>query len=48
MNSRAASWALRHKHIFPVDERELKGMALSDQIVIGASEEDDDLGINIL
>ena len=48
MNSRAASWALRHKHVFPVDERELKGMSLSDQIVIGSSEEDDDLGINLL
>jgi ubiquitin-protein ligase len=48
MNSRAASWALRSKHMFPIDDRPLKGSSLSDQIVIGAAEEDDDLGINIL
>ena len=47
MNSRAASWALRHKHLFPVDSRRLKGRSVEDLIVIGESEEDD-LGITIL
>ena len=48
MNSRAASWSLRHKHLFPIDGRPLKGASLVDQIVLGASEEEDDLDINIL
>ena len=47
MNSKAASWALRHKHLFPVDRRALKGQSLEDMIVLG-EEESDDLGINIL
>ena len=49
MNSRAASWAMRNKSIFPIDGRPLKGSSLADQIVLGAAEDgDDDLGINIL
>ncbi len=48
MNSRAASWALRNKRIFPIDRRPLKGKSLTDQIKIGLDEESDDLGINIL
>lgn len=47
MNSRAASWSLRHKHLFPIDKRELKGQSLSDLIILG-DEETDDLDINIL
>jgi hypothetical protein len=48
MNSRAAAWALRNKHLFPVDKRDLKGESLEDRIVIMMDEEADDLGINIL
>ncbi len=48
MNSRAATWALRNKRIFPVDRRPLKGRSLQDQIKIGLDEEPNDLGINIL
>jgi ubiquitin-protein ligase len=47
MNSKAASWALRNKRLFPVDRRSLKGRSLEDLIVLGESEEDD-LGITIL
>lgn len=47
MNSRAAAWALRHKHLFPIDSRPLKGESLEDQIVIGIDEEPNDLGIKI-
>lgn len=47
MNSKAASWALRNRHLFPVDKRQLKGESLADLIVLG-EEETDDLGINIL
>lgn len=47
MNSKAATWALQHKTLFPVDRRELKGRALSDLIRIGEAEADD-LSINIL
>ncbi|MEM7113521.1 MAG: ubiquitin-conjugating enzyme E2 [Chloroflexota bacterium] len=47
MNSKAASWALRNRHLFPVDNRPLKGESLADLIVLG-EEETDDLGINIL
>jgi len=50
MNSKAAAWANRHKHLFPIDSRPLKGRALSDQIVIGEAEEEtsDDIGIKLL
>ena len=48
MNSKAASWAIRHKRLFPVDRRPLKGKSLEDQIKIMVDEEPDDLGINIL
>jgi hypothetical protein len=48
MNSKAAAWALRNKHNFPVDSRPLKGRSLEDEIVIMIDEEPDDLGINIL
>ena len=48
MNSRAASWALRHKRMFPVDRRPLKGKSIEDQIKIVIDEDSDDLGINIL
>ncbi|MAT98446.1 MAG: hypothetical protein CL608_14980 [Anaerolineaceae bacterium] len=47
MNSKAAAWALRHKQIFPIDRRSLKGQSLEDLIVLG-EEESDELGINIL
>jgi ubiquitin-protein ligase len=47
MNSRAATWALRNKRIFPIDERDLKGQSVADMIVLG-EEESDDFGINIL
>jgi ubiquitin-protein ligase len=47
MNSKAASWALRHKNLFPVDRRALKGQSLEDLIVLG-EEESDEFNINIL
>jgi hypothetical protein len=47
MNSKAATWALQRKSLFPVDRRDLKGQSIADLIVIGA-EESDDFGINIL
>lgn len=47
MNSRAAAWSLKNKHLFPIDKRELKGEALADRIILG-EEEIDDLDINIL
>jgi ubiquitin-protein ligase len=48
MNSKAAAWSLRHKHLLPVDKRPLKGQSIADQIVIRLDEAEDDLGINIL
>lgn len=48
MNSRAALWANRNKHLFPVDKRPLKGESISDQIKIGAEEDSDDYGIKLL
>jgi ubiquitin-protein ligase len=45
MNSKAAQWALRNPQLFPIDNRELKGRSLSDLIVLGETEEDDDLSI---
>lgn len=48
MNSRAATWALRNKRHFPVDDRPLKGRSLEDKIVIMDSEDVDDVNINIL
>lgn len=47
MNSRAAAWSMRHKHLFPVDSRPLKGQSLADQIVIGVGEPEEDLDLNI-
>lgn len=47
MNSKAALWANRHRHLFPVDSRALKGESISDQIIIG-EEESDDFGIKLL
>ena len=47
MNSRAATWALRNKRLFPIDDRDLKGQSVADMIILG-EEESDDLGINIL
>jgi ubiquitin-protein ligase len=47
MNSKAAAWALRHKNLFPVDSRSLKGKSLEDLIFLGETETDD-LDINIL
>lgn len=47
MNSKAAAWALRHKNLFPVDQRSLKGQSLEDLIILG-EEESDDININIL
>jgi ubiquitin-protein ligase len=48
MNSKAAVWARRHEHLFPIDARPLKGQSISEQIVIGAEEDSDDLGIKLL
>lgn len=48
MNSRAAAWSVRNKHLFPIDPRPLKGHSLEDQIVIRVDEAEDDLGITIL
>lgn len=49
MNSKAAAWALRNKHRFPIDDRELKGASSwANDIVIGSSENADDLDIKIL
>lgn len=49
MNSKAAQWSLRNKHLFPIDDRELKGATIvSDQIVIGETEDADDLEIKLL
>lgn len=48
MNSKAAAWALRHKNLFPVDQRGLKGQSLEDLIVIGEEDASDDFSINIL
>lgn len=47
MNSKAATWALQRKSMFPIDGRELKGMALSELIKLG-DEESDEFGINLL
>ncbi len=47
MNSRAASWALRNKRLFPIDNRDLKGASLADMIVLG-EEETDEFGITFL
>ena len=49
MNSKAAAWAIRNRHRFPIDDRELKGSnRLFNQIVIGETDLSDDLDINIL
>ena len=49
MNSKAAAWAMRNKHRFPIDDRELKGAtSWANDIVIGMSEDADDLDIKIL
>ena len=47
MNSRAATWALRNKNLFPIDDRNLKGQSITDMIILG-EEETDDFGINLL
>ena len=47
MNSRAATWALRNKNLFPIDDRDLKGQSVADMIILG-EEETDDFGINLL
>lgn len=46
MNSKAAQWAQRNRHIFPVDDRDLKGGSLSDLIQIGEEEDASDFEIN--
>lgn len=48
MNSKAAAWAKRNTHLFPVDTRPLKGESLEDKIVIMLGEDEDDLDINLL
>lgn len=48
MNSKAAAWALRNKHRFPVDDRDLKGALLDNLIVLGETEKGDDLDIKFL
>jgi len=48
MNSKAAAWAMRHKRLFPIDSRSLKGQSLTDLITIGEEEATDELSINIL
>lgn len=48
MNSAAASWALRNRRLFPIDDRPLKGQSLADMIVLGEEEEEsDDIAIKI-
>ncbi len=47
MNSRAATWALRNKRLFPIDDRDLKGQSIADLIILG-DEESDELDINLL
>lgn len=47
MNSKAAVWAQQNRNLFPIDKRPLKGRSLSDLIVIGESEEGDDLDIKL-
>lgn len=47
MNSKAATWALQRKTLFPIDRRDLKGQAISDLIKIGDGDSDE-FGINIL
>lgn len=48
MNSLAASWARRNRHLFPVDKRKLKGATLGINIEIGDSDPADELGIKLL
>lgn len=49
MNSKAAAWAMRNRRLFPIDNRNLKGLALSDLIKLGDTETDDgSLDINFL
>ena len=53
MNSKAAAWASRNRHLFPIDDRPLKGESLTDRIVIGIDEleedeDSDEFGIRIL
>ncbi|MBK8434762.1 MAG: hypothetical protein IPL28_27220 [Chloroflexi bacterium] len=48
MNSKAAAWALRNKHRFPIDERDLKGSSLESMIVLGETEKANDLDIKFL
>jgi ubiquitin-protein ligase len=53
MNSKAAAWASRNRHLFPIDDRPLKGESLTGRIVIGMDEmeedeDSDEFGIRIL
>lgn len=48
MNSKAAAWAKRNAHLYPIDSRPLKGESLEDKIVIMMDKSEDDLDINIL
>jgi ubiquitin-protein ligase len=48
MNSKAAAWALRNKHRFPIDGRDLKGSSLDSMIVLGETEKANDLDIKFL
>ncbi len=48
MNSQAASWALKNKRLFPIDDRPLKGESLANLIVLGESEEADEFDIQLL
>ncbi|MEM9775546.1 MAG: ubiquitin-conjugating enzyme E2 [Chloroflexota bacterium] len=48
MNSLAASWARRNRHLFPIDGRELKGASHKIDIELGDSDPGDELGIKLL
>lgn len=49
MNSKAAAWARRNRHLFPIDDRELKGAQEEEApIEISIGDDEDDLGIKLL
>ena len=48
MNSKAAAWARRNRHLFPIDDRELKGAQSDSPLDIKLGNDEDDLGIKIL
>ena len=47
MNSKAATWAQRNRHLFPIDSRPLKGRSIEDLITVGDEEDADELDIKL-